>query len=220
MLPSGSTSVSTKPFASTTARSVLPAPKSATNSPAVLALSKSAPYAAASVPGKRTAFRAPKAAAVPNRAAAATSLCRPAIVITRRGRFHKPETCRPTSSRTKCAAAEKSVMTPRSTGRTKASSCGTRPAKAAAFAPSATTSRVSRSTASTDGSRTTTPSPRTYTTVLAEPKSTAISVAPTPASQSSRECERCCRVAGGVRRALLLRTDLRLFPNNVCSQTA
>src|SRR3954451_10322531 len=69
----------------------------------------------------------------------------------------------------------KSAITPSFRGRIALIVEGVRPSICLASAPTACTSPLETSTATTDGSETTMPRPRTYTSVFAVPRSTAMS---------------------------------------------
>ena len=83
--------------------------------------------------------------------------------------------CRSISSVT-----SKSAITPSFSGRMAWIVPGVRPSMRLASIPTAWTSPVRESTATTEGSDSTIPRPRTYTRVLAVPRSTAMSRPPKP----------------------------------------
>ena len=70
---------------------------------------------------------------------------------------------------------------------------GGRPSICFASAPTACTSPVAVSTATTEGSETTMPRPRTYTSVLAVPRSTAMSRPPKPVRYEKKPMRRSAR---------------------------
>ena len=74
----------------------------------------------------------------------------------------------------------KSAMTPSFSGRIALMFPGVRPSIRLASIPTACTSPVRWSIATTEGSDRTIPRPRTYTSVLAVPRSTAMSRPPNP----------------------------------------
>ncbi len=74
-----------------------------------------------------------------------------------------------------CSVTSKSAITPWRSGRVAEIWAGVRPIIRWASAPTATTSPVRSSMATTDGSESTMPRPCTWTTVLAVPRSTAMS---------------------------------------------
>ena len=74
-----------------------------------------------------------------------------------------------------CSVTSKSAITPWRSGRVAEICAGVRPIMRCASAPTATTSPVRSSIATTDGSESTMPRPCTWTTVLAVPRSTAMS---------------------------------------------
>src|SRR5437588_566314 len=74
-----------------------------------------------------------------------------------------------------CSVVSKSAITPCRSGRIARIEAGVRPIMRLASAPTACTSPVRSSTATTEGSKTTIPSPRTKTSEFAVPRSTASS---------------------------------------------
>ena len=79
-----------------------------------------------------------------------------------------------------CSVTSKSAITPSFSGRMAWMVPGVRPSIRLASMPTACTSAVRESMATTDGSESTIPRPRTYTSVLAVPRSTAMSRPPMP----------------------------------------
>ena len=79
-----------------------------------------------------------------------------------------------------CSVTSKSAMTPSFSGRMAVIEPGVRPSIRFASTPTAWTSPVRWSIATTDGSDSTMPRPRTYTSVFAVPRSTAMSRPPKP----------------------------------------
>ncbi len=75
------------------------------------------------------------------------------------------------------SVTSKSAITPSFMGRTAMIPSGVRPSMRLASSPTPLTRFVSRSMATTDGSLSTIPSPLTYTSVFAVPRSTAIALA-------------------------------------------
>ncbi len=90
-----------------------------------------------------------------------------------------------------CSVAMKSAITPSRMGRIVSMLSGVRPSMALAFAPTASTSRVPlrARTATTDGSSVTMPRPSTWTSVLAVPRSIAISSEKTLATRRRMKLE-------------------------------
>src|SRR3954452_14243773 len=82
-----------------------------------------------------------------------------------------------------CSVTSKSAMTPSLSGRIAEIVPGVRPSIRFASMPTACTSPVRWSIATTDGSERTMPRPRTYTSVFAVPRSTAMSRPPNPVSE-------------------------------------
>src|SRR5881296_810405 len=79
-----------------------------------------------------------------------------------------------------CSVTSKSAMTPSFNGRIAEIVPGVRPSMRFASTPTACTSPVRESIATTEGSDRTMPRPRTYTSVFAVPRSTAMSRPPKP----------------------------------------
>jgi hypothetical protein len=79
-----------------------------------------------------------------------------------------------------CSVTSKSAITPSLSGRMAWIVPGVRPSMRLASMPTAWTSAERESIATTDGSESTMPRPRTYTRVLAVPRSTAMSRPPMP----------------------------------------
>jgi hypothetical protein len=77
-----------------------------------------------------------------------------------------------------CSVTAKSAITPWRNGRVAEIVAGVRPIIRSALTPTAWTSPLEESTATTEGSETTIPLPPTYTTVLAVPRSIAMSRTP------------------------------------------
>src|SRR6267378_2465191 len=88
------------------------------------------------------------------------------------------------NSRSRSSVFSKSAITPSLSGRTATISSGVRPSMLFASFPTAMTLPVVRSTATTEGSFSTMPFPRRYTSVLAVPRSIATSLEKTPISWS------------------------------------
>src|SRR5438874_9337394 len=85
-----------------------------------------------------------------------------------------------------CSVTSKSAITPSLSGRIAEIVPGVRPSIRLASTPTACTSPVRWSIATTDGSDRTMPRPRTYTSVFAVPRSTAMSRPPKPPRLSRR----------------------------------
>src|SRR6266851_4294230 len=85
-----------------------------------------------------------------------------------------------------CSVTSKSAITPSLSGRIAEIVPGVRPSIRFASTPTACTSPVRWSIATTEGSERTIPRPRTYTSVFAVPRSTAISRPPKPPRLSKR----------------------------------
>ncbi len=79
-----------------------------------------------------------------------------------------------------CSVTSKSAITPSLSGRIAVMLPGVRPSIRFASTPTAWTWPLRESIATTEGSESTMPRPRTYTSVLAVPRSTAMSRPPSP----------------------------------------
>ena len=85
-----------------------------------------------------------------------------------------------------CSVCSKSAITPLRRGRMATMSAGVRPSIRRASVPTASTCPVRLLTATTDGSLTTMPRPRTWTSVLAVPRSMPTSADQIPNTDVNR----------------------------------
>ena len=159
----------------------------------------------------RNAWRAPACMVASNTARFSTSVTPEGTHTTTRGlgcqgkRFTRVLLMK---YRSIASVTSKSAMTPSLSGRMATMLPGVRPSIRLASMPTASTRFVSRSTATTEGSMSTIPRPRTDTSVFAVPRSTAMSpphelknistsdtvaVSPFGAARVHRRCRRCRR---------------------------
>ena len=135
----------------------------------------------------RRAQRAPELRAASRTARFSTSVTPDGIPSSIRGRGMRPT--RSCTLFTKyliiCSVTSKSLMTPSRSGRTAMIDAGVRPTIRFASAPIASTRFVLASIATTDGSEITIPRSRTWTRVLAVPRSIPMSREKRPRSRSS-----------------------------------
>ena len=166
----------TMPESAITAMSVVPPPMSTIMLPVGLSTGSPAPIAAA-IGSDTMKRRLTPAASVESRTARrSTSVMlegthTSTVGLTRRK--CRSSTCL-RNRRSICSAMLKSAITPSFIGRTARIPSGVRPSMRLASWPTPRIAPVALSTAATDGSFRTTPSPRTSTRVLAVPRSTAI----------------------------------------------
>src|SRR6266480_4379047 len=107
----------------------------------------------------------------------------------------------------------KSAITPSLSGRIAWIEPGVRPSIRFASTPTACTSPVLESTATTEGSESTIPRPRTYTSVFAVPRSTAMSRPPKPVIEEKMPMTASESTASFARlpKALTLSSRLRVY---------
>ena len=156
------------------ATSVVPPPISTTMLPTGSPTGSSAPMAAAIASSIKETSPAPAERVASSTASRSTPVMPLGTHRTTRGRRRRrlPIALR-MKWRSICSVTSKSVMTPWRSGRVARIEAGVRPIISLACSPTARTLFVSSSTAMTEGSNRTIPSPRTKTTVLAVPRSTA-----------------------------------------------
>ena len=170
-----------------TATSVVPPPMSTIRLPDGSLTGRPAPIAAAMGSSIRRAQRAPALRAASRTARFSTSVTPDGMPSSIRGRG-----MRPTRSWTRftkyliiCSVTSKSLMTPSRRGRIAMMLAGVRPTIRLASAPMARTRRVLASMATTDGSLITIPRLRTWTSVLAVPRSIPMSREKIPRRRSN-----------------------------------
>ena len=156
-----------------------------------------APIAAASGSSIRCTERAPAATHASVSARRSTPVIPDGAHIITRGRARRPLWARAMKWRSIFSVTSKSAITPWRNGRTAEIRAGVRPIIRWASSPTACTAPLSVSIATTEGSDDTIPSPRTNTSVLAVPRSIAMS---------------CARMRGSSRRLSGERADPRLAP--------
>ena len=174
----------TIPLSEIIATSVVPPPTSTTIRPIGSAISRPAPIAPASASSISSTERAPAECAASSSARRSTSVMPDGAHMITRGRLKRLWTTLPKKWRSIASATSKSAITPWRSGRSAEIVAGVRPIMRWASTPTACTSLVRWSIATTDGSDTTTPAPRTKITVLAVPRSIAMS--PPPPSREAR----------------------------------
>ena len=170
-----------------TATSVVPPPMSTMRLPVGSPTGKPAPIAAAIGSSISRAHLAPALSAASRTARFSTSVTPLGMPISIRGRGIMPT--RSCTLRTKyliiCSVTSKSLITPSRSGRTAMMLAGVRPSIRLASAPMASTRLVRASMATTEGSLITMPRSRTWTSVLAVPRSIPISRENMPRKLSS-----------------------------------
>src|SRR5215217_2117952 len=161
-----------------TATSVVPPPMSTTMFPPGSATGRSAPIAPAIGSSITSASRAPAVRVASFTARSSTSVIPLGTQrTTRRWTPLWPSTLA-RKRRSICSVTSKSAITPCRSGRVARIDAGVRPIIRRASAPTAYTRPVSSEIATTDGSKSTIPRPRMKTSVLAVPRSTAMSRPP------------------------------------------
>ena len=161
------------------ATSVVPPPMSTIMFPVGSATGRPAPIAAAIGSSIRYALRAPADSVASSTARFSTPVTPEGTQTTTRGCANRcwwPWM----KSRSICSVTSKSAITPSLSGRIALIVPGVRPSMRLASSPTACTSPERWSIATTDGSDSTMPRPRTYTSVFAVPRSTAMSRPPKP----------------------------------------
>ena len=144
-----------------TATSLVPPPTSTTIRPTGSAIGSPAPIAAASDSSIRWTSRAPADSEASSTARRSTSVTPEGAHITSRGRLKRLESTLSTNWRSIASVTSKSAITPWRSGRSAEIVAGVRPIISWASAPTACTSPVRWSIATTDGSESTIPRPRT-----------------------------------------------------------
>ncbi len=170
-----------------TATSVVPPPMSTMRLPDGSLTGRPAPIAAAIGSSMRPAQRAPALRAASRTARFSTSVTPDGMPSSIRGRAIVPTRSWTLSTKYLiiCSVTSKSLMTPSRSGRTAMMLAGVRPTIRLASAPTARTRFVLASIATTDGSLMTIPRSRTWTSVLAVPRSIPMSREKRPRSRSS-----------------------------------
>ena len=170
-----------------TATSVVPPPMSTMSEPEGSLTGSPAPIAAAIGSSIRPAQRAPALSAASRTARFSTSVTPLGMPRSMRGRAIVPTRSWTLSTKYLiiCSVTSKSLMTPSRSGRTAMMLAGVRPTIRLASAPTASTRFVLASMATTDGSLMTIPRSRTWTRVLAVPRSIPMSREKRPRIRSS-----------------------------------
>ena len=170
-----------------TATSVVPPPMSTMSEPDGSLTGRPAPIAAAIGSSMRPAQRAPALSAASRTARFSTSVTPDGMPSSIRGRAIVPTRSWTLSTKYLiiCSVTSKSLMTPSRSGRTAMMLAGVRPTIRLASAPTARTRFVLASMATTDGSLITIPRSRTWTRVLAVPRSIPMSREKRPRIRSS-----------------------------------
>ena len=170
-----------------TATSVVPPPMSTMRRPDGSLTGRPAPIAAAIGSSMRRAQRAPALRAASRTARFSTSVTPDGMPSSIRGRGMSPirSWTRFTKYLIICSVTSKSLMTPSRSGRTAMMFAGVRPTIRLASAPMARTRLVLASIATTDGSLITIPRSRTWTSVLAVPRSMPMSREKRPSRRSN-----------------------------------
>jgi hypothetical protein len=176
-----------------TATSLVPPPTSMTMRPIGSPIATPAPMAAAIGSSMRWTRRAPADSAASSTARRSTSVIPVGAHTTKRGRARRRSSTLRMKWRSICSVTSKSAITPWRSGRVAEICAGVRPIIRWASPPTATTSSVRSSIATTDGSESTIPRPWTYTTVLAVPRSMAMSRTARSATIGGRVAERAAR---------------------------
>ena len=182
-----------------TATSVVPPPMSTMRLPDGSLTGRPAPIAAAMGSSMRRAQRAPALSAASRTARFSTSVTPDGMPSSIRGRGMSPirSWTRFTKYLIICSVTSKSLMTPSRSGRTAMMFAGVRPTIRLASAPMARTRLVLASIATTDGSLITIPRSRTWTSVLAVPRSMPMSREKRPSRRSNMVGEGPRRAGGG-----------------------
>ena len=167
-----------------TATSVVPPPTSTIMFPVGSETGRPAPIAAAIGSSIRCASRAPADRVASSTARFSTPVTPDGTQTTTRGCAKRFWCTFWMKWRSICSVTSKSAMTPSFSGRIAVIEPGVRPSMRLASTPTAWTSPVRWSIATTEGSDSTMPRPRTYTSVFAVPRSTAMSRPPKPLRES------------------------------------
>ena len=144
-----------------TATSLVPPPTSTTMRPIGSAMSSPAPMAAASDSSMRWTSRAPADSEASSTARRSTSVTPDGAHMIRRGREKRLGSTFSMKRRSIASVTSKSAITPCRSGRSAEMLAGVRPIISCASAPTAWTSPVRSSMATTEGSDRTIPRPRT-----------------------------------------------------------
>src|SRR5436309_7726221 len=179
----------TIPPSEMTATSDVPPPTSTTMFPVGSPTGRPAPIAAAIGSSMRYAWRAPADRHASSTARFSTPVTPHGTQTTTRGCAQRFWCTFWMKWRSICSVTSKSAMTPSLSGRMAWIVPGVRPSMRLASMPTACTSAVLASIATTDGSDRTIPRPRTYTSVLAVPRSTAMSRPPKPVRYEKKPIE-------------------------------
>ena len=163
-----------------TATSLVPPPMSTTMFPVGSPTGRPAPIAAAMGSSIKYAWRAPADRHASSTARFSTPVTPDGTHTTTRGCAQRFWCTFWMKWRSICSVTSKSAITPSLRGRIAWMVPGVRPSIRLASRPTACTSPLRASIATTDGSDSTMPRPRTYTSVFAVPRSTAMSRPPRP----------------------------------------
>src|SRR6266540_792550 len=156
-----------------TATSLVPPPTSTTMLPLGPPISSPPPIAAAIGSSIRVTSRAPAERHASSRARVSTSVIPEGAHITTRGCAKRCPSTLWMKWRSICSVTSKSAITPCRSGRLAEIVAGVRPIIRFASSPTAYTLPLLESVATTEGSESTIPRPRTYTSVFAVPRSIA-----------------------------------------------
>src|SRR3954462_5951311 len=189
----------TIPPSEMTATSLVPPPTSTTMFPVGSPTGSPAPIAAAIGSSMRYAWRAPAERQASSTARFSTPVTPLGTHTTTRGCAQRFWWTFWMKWRSICSVTSKSAITPSLSGRIAWIVPGVRPSMRLASMPTAWTSSVRESIATTDGSDSTIPRPRTYTSVFAVPRSTAMSRPPKPVRYEKKPIEVEGRRSAGVR---------------------
>src|SRR4051794_12452932 len=179
------------------ATSLVPPPTSTTMRPIGSAMSRPAPIAAARDSSIRWTSRAPALSDASSIARRSTSVIPEGAHMTSVGRLKRDRTTLSRNWRSIASVTSKSAITPWRSGRSAEIDAGVRPIICCASWPTACTSPVRWSIATTDGSDITIPRPRTKMTVLAVPRSMATSPSERRADIEKRRRRRAGAMAHG-----------------------
>src|SRR5215213_7806565 len=189
----------TIPPSEITATSEVPPPMSTTMFPVGSPTGSPAPIAAAIGSSIRYAWRAPALRHASSTARFSTPVTPEGTHTTTRGCAQRFWCTFWMKWRSISSVTSKSAITPSLSGRIAEIVPGVRPSMRFASIPTAWTSPVRESIATTEGSESTIPRPRTYTSVFAVPRSTAMSRPPRPVRYEKKPIEVEGRRSAGVR---------------------
>src|SRR3954451_7479800 len=210
--PTRSDCETTIPPSEMTATSVVPPPMSTIMFPVGSATGSPAPIAAAIGFSIKYAWRAPADSVASSTARFSTPVTPLGTQTTTRGCAKRCWCTFWMKWRSICSVTSKSAMTPSLSGRIAEIVPGVRPSMRFASTPTACTSPVRWSIATTEGSERTMPRPRTYTSVFAVPRSTAMSRPPKPPRLSKSPIKRASLVQWGSTEAVHAGEALREQP--------